>query len=148
MLTQSCQQHLRTLIPTLSGVRWVNSEKYHVTLKFLGDDVKQDDLSQYWHQIAKLQDAFPVQTRVIGFSGWPNPQRARVLVLLLEYKACLGALHSGPRPFVPHITVGYARKKTSVSVPYAKINIKITIPPPALFESVQGKYRKLEPVAR
>ena len=128
-------------------MRWVKPSKYHLTLKFLGDDVENEDLSEHWHTVAAWRPAFPITCTRVSFGGFPNHRRARVFVLLLDSKQRLEALLPEQPTFLPHITLGYVRGKP-IDVPDWSAKVRITIPAPYLIESSQGQYRRLEPAAR
>lgn len=100
------------------SIRWVNEEKFHLTLKFLGDTSPQ--------QIAKVKEAlayvaarnqpFTIFSEGLGYfksSGMPrvlflNVKEAKALIDVAkeidEKLASLGFLRE-KRPFVPHLTL-------------------------------------------
>ncbi|MCY4094691.1 MAG: hypothetical protein OXG05_06115 [Gammaproteobacteria bacterium] len=149
ILSEADQQKINALRPNLGDelVRWVKPHKYHVTLQFLGDDVKEEDLSEHRCKLAAWRKAFPITCTGMVMSGFPNPQRARVLVSLLHSEGRLDALRPEQPSFLPHITLGYARRKP-IAVPDWSANVRITIPAPSLIESSQGQYRTLKSKAR
>lgn len=149
ILSETDQRKIAEIRPALSNrlVRWVNPKKYHLTLEFLGDDVEIKDLTQHWRKVEAWREAFPMVCSGVSLSGFPNRQRARVFVLLLASEGRLEALRPEQRTFLPHITLGYARRKP-IDIPDWSANVQITIPAPSLIESSQGEYRKLESEAR
>ena len=149
LLSEADQQKIDGLKPDLDDriVRWVKPEKYHVTLQFLGDDVRIEDLGQHWCTVSALQSAFPIACTSVSMSGFPSRERARVFVLLLQSEGRLEALRPAQRSFLPHVTLGYARGKP-IAIPDWSANVQITIPAPSLIESSQGKYIVLESEAR
>jgi len=149
ILSEDDQRRLSALRPDLNerDVRWVNPSKYHLTLQFLGNDVKREDLVQHWTQVNTWRSRFPITCTSVSFSGFPNRRRARVFVSLLDSCGRLEALRPEQRLFLPHITLGYARGKP-IDIPDWSANVSITIPEPTLIESSQGKYKILEPEAR
>ena len=128
-------------------MRWVKPSKYHLTLQFLGDDVEIEDLAQHWNTVAAWQPAFPITCTKVSYGGFPARRRARVFVLFLQSEGRLEALRPEQRSFLPHITLGYARRKP-IDIPDWSAMVRITIPAPFLIESSQGQYKKLEPTAR
>lgn len=149
ILSKVDQRKISAVKPDLSDklVRWVKPEKYHLTLEFLGNDVKIEDLDQYRCQVAEWQEAFPITCTRVSLSGFPNPKRARILVSLLHSEGRLEALRPEQRSFLPHITLGYARGKP-ITVPDWSADVRITIPAPSLIESSQGQYKTLKFTAR
>ena len=149
ILDEDDQRTIETLKPDLSNrlVRWVNPSKYHLTLKFLGDDVENEDLVEHWNTVATWRPAFPVTCTRVSYGGFPDRRRARVFVLLLDSEGRLEALRPEQRSFLPHITLGYARRKP-IDIPDWSASVRITIPAPSLIESRQGQYKKLESAAR
>lgn len=149
ILSEADQKTISELRPDLSEkiVRWVNPTKYHLTLEFLGDDVENQDLDQHWRKVAAWREAFPITCTRVSLSGFPNRRQGRVFVLLVHSEGRLEALRPEQRSFLPHITLGYARRKP-VAIPDRSTEVRITIPAPSLIESRQGEYKKLESEAR
>lgn len=149
ILCEADQKTISELRPDLSEqlVRWVKPTKYHLTLEFLGNDVENEDLDQHSQKVAAWREAFPITCTRVSLSGFPDPRRARVLVSLLHSEGRLEALRPEQRSFLPHITLGYARRNP-IAIPDWSANVRITIPAPSLIESSQGKYEKLESAAR
>ena len=149
ILSEADQRTIAELRPDLSDrlVRWVNPNKYHLTLEFLGDDVEKTDLAHHWRKISAWREAFPFTCTGVSLSGFPNHRQARVFVLLLATERRLEALRPEQRSFLPHITLGYARRKP-IAIPEWSATVRITIPAPSLIESSQGEYKKLESEAR
>jgi 2'-5' RNA ligase len=100
-----------------SGVRWVGPETFHITLQFLGETEKVEEIKG---AIAKINGA-PTTVTFRGAGFFPNPQRARVfwvgidsdasLRLLVEAigtaLAPLGFKHD-QGPYHPHLTLARA----------------------------------------
>ena len=128
-------------------VRWVKPEKYHLTLKFLGNDVQERDIAGHLEQVEAWRTAFPISCNKLTLSGFPSANRARVLVLLLHSEGRLEALRPQQRSFLPHITIGYARRR-KVELETFSRDIEFVLPPPCLFESKNGTYKVLTPGAR
>jgi 2'-5' RNA ligase len=109
------------------GVKWVEAENLHVTLKFLGD---VDETQLY--AVCKLAQqsvaghfAFPMH--VCGVGAFPNAGRPRIIWAGIQqgadelrriYQSLDDAFgHEGypreDRAFTPHLTLGRARQGTS-----------------------------------
>lgn len=149
ILSEDDQRTIEKLKPDLNDqlVRWVKPSKYHLTLEFLGDDVKNEDLAQHWCTVEAWRSSFPITCTKVSYGGFPNRHRARVFVLFLDTEGRLEALRPEQRSFLPHITLGYARRKP-IEIPDWSAAVRITIPAPALIESRQGQYKTLESAAR
>lgn len=103
-------------------VGWVEPDKYHITLKFLGD-VRPDRLeavSAAVEQVAAATKAF--RTVVSGFGAFPTIRRPRVIwigigatpelrCLKQDLEWALGDFGFEPetRAFHPHVTLGRVR---------------------------------------
>jgi 2'-5' RNA ligase len=110
--------------PNGDAVRWVRSEGYHVTLRFLGNVALSlvPELVEGAQQ--ELRDAKPFAVRLGPPQAFPSARRPRVIVLALEPEAELAALadrieaavvRCGLRPekrrFRAHITLGRLRNQ-------------------------------------
>jgi 2'-5' RNA ligase len=104
-------------------VRWVQSDKTHVTIKFLGD-VEETEIYQVCRATAEaVESAAPFQVQCRGLGAFPSSDRPRTVWLgvedpdgLLErlQKSVQRALYQlrfpkEQRRFHPHITLGRAR---------------------------------------
>ncbi len=115
-------QRLQTLIaPSLPNARWVDADKFHVTLAFLGD-VPDEDLNPLCRTVTEALKEFPPFTLAIEKLGvFPNPARPRVVwaglvgdgieELAEIQKAVVAAVDGlGYAPedtrFSPHVTLG------------------------------------------
>ena len=103
---------------SLEGIRWVNQENFHFTLKFLGA-VKEEDVAlilKALEQALRANSSFPILSRGIGV--FPDIRRPRVLWVGLEGEK-LAALALAveqsleafgfdreKRGFTPHLTLG------------------------------------------
>jgi 2'-5' RNA ligase len=107
------------LEPDTPGARWVDLEKAHLTLAFLGDvgNSELDDLGQSAAEIATRCTALTVHLH--GLGAFPNPRKPRVLWVgcagaglepLLSLRAALADAmrsigHEPDREFSPHVTL-------------------------------------------
>ena len=104
-------------------VRWLDPERLHLTLKFLGDvpRAKVDRVQRVVERVAA--DTPPFEMELGGFGAFPTIRRPRVLWLGVEASPVLRCLkqdlewglsdHGFPsetRGFHPHITLGRARE--------------------------------------
>ena len=88
--------------------------------------------------VETLSASFPIQGHVTTFTGFPRASRARVLVLRVELDAAVENLFKEPNP-KPHITVGYARKRTTNFEEIA-LDIPISLESVNLIESKDREY--------
>lgn len=122
--TRAALRTLQTALrPQYSGLRWLDPDGLHLTLKFLGDvDAKAvDDIRAAGAAIAAHSQACVVElTGVSAFPAWRNP---RVLVALCSVPDALRALHDALQPafaawgiaaetraFKPHLTLARNRE--------------------------------------
>ncbi|MDI3317309.1 MAG: RNA 2',3'-cyclic phosphodiesterase [Bacillota bacterium] len=110
------------------GVRWVEPEQLHLTLRFLGETPRErvEPLVGELGRIARPEGAAPI--RLVGGGAFPDPRRARVLWLGVAadwLEPLAGAVEAGVRRlgwpaerrrFLPHLTVGRSRRESPVDV--------------------------------
>jgi len=112
------------LKPGTSGIKWVNPDQVHLTLKFFGS-IPQETVDQISAVVAEtVHKCRPFDLNLHGVGGFPNIRRPRVIWAglggnrealknlwgLLE-EAFLGmGIPRETRPFNPHLTLG--RNKT------------------------------------
>ena len=110
-----------------SGVRWVDPEAIHLTLKFLGDidPALVEDLLRAMEQAAS--GSLPFQLHLDGLGVFPNQRRPRVLwaglggdldalgALQEKLEAAMSGLNfpRERRTFNPHLTLGRVRDGVS-----------------------------------
>ena len=101
--------------------RWTPSQKFHLTLRFIGE-VDEDRVATVEQALAGFQgEAFSLQGRGLGV--FPSPRQPRILFaaltpapVLLELQAQVEqALHAigldeDPKPFRPHVTLARLRR--------------------------------------
>ncbi len=111
----------------LDGVKWEESEKLHVTLKFLGH-VEEPKLDNIADSLGKLVSQYsPFNLNLTELGGFPNLKKLRILYvglstnpqfanLVYELEAELNDLgfEKENRKFVPHITLGRVKKKINI----------------------------------
>jgi 2'-5' RNA ligase len=110
------------LTPRLAGVRWVGSDNFHLTLKFLGN-IDESQIEPIGAALIEALRPFPRLTiNVKGLGVFPNPKRPRVLwvglvgsrLALLQSKveSALTPLGFAPdeKIFTPHLTIGRWRQ--------------------------------------
>jgi RNA 2',3'-cyclic 3'-phosphodiesterase len=118
------------LRPAMSGVKWVEPELCHLTLKFLGyvPEAKLPDIIGVSQRAVQGQEPFELAFRGVG--GFPRLRNARVLWMGLEKgEAPLKALQASlerelqPLGFVPesrgfssHLTLGRFRARAPSSL--------------------------------
>lgn len=109
------------LKPTCRGARWVRPESMHLTLKFIGHAVKDDDtqrLAGLRAALAKIHSDGPVKLRFRGVGFFPNERRPRVVWCGVEASPNLAQIAADvdraaetlgipreERKFVPHLTL-------------------------------------------
>ena len=115
----SVSQNLASLRGGLSGARWIDSENYHVTLRFIGD-VDERVAHDVAHALDGIRrSAFTVTLDQLASFGGDKPRaivaRARPEPALLELQAeqerLLRRLGAPPEPrkYIPHVTLARLR---------------------------------------
>lgn len=105
------RERLRSFAPS---VRWVQPETFHVTLQFLGETKRPDQVQQ---DLQRVQ-APPVEVSFRGAGFFPSPRAPRVFWVGIEADANLHTLVSElasalrplgfapePGPYTPHLTL-------------------------------------------
>jgi 2'-5' RNA ligase len=108
------RNQMRTLAP---DVRWVGPETFHVTLQFLGESEKLDEIRGALQQVKGT--AVPMAFRSAGF--FPNPKSPRVFWIGIESNEHLQKLANSigaalkplgferdAGPYKPHLTLARA----------------------------------------
>ena len=119
--------HLRTAIPR--GVRWVDPQGIHLTLKFLGNinPVLTDGILESLCRIG--EESYKFSLSLAGLGVFPNQREPRVLWAGLEGEMePLAVLHEKVetamadqgftrerRDFNPHLTIGRVRDRLALS---------------------------------
>ncbi|MDE0094400.1 MAG: hypothetical protein OXO49_07880 [Gammaproteobacteria bacterium] len=125
--------------PLIDKVRWVKSERYHITFRYF-DELNAGELSTVLDLTEKFANQFPIRCQTKMYSGFPSSQRARVIIvpLVLEEFSLPPELRT-KKPFVPHVTVGYARQGR-VTVPQHPVQSSFILEKPVLIHSEKGTY--------
>ena len=110
----------------LSGARWIDSENYHLTLRFIGD-IDRASANEVVSVLADIQrQRFEVTIDGLSFFGGDKPRaivaRAQPVRPLVELQAQqerlmrrIGMLPE-PRKFVPHVTLARLRDASTHAV--------------------------------
>jgi RNA 2',3'-cyclic 3'-phosphodiesterase len=109
------------LKPKCRGARWVRPESMHLTLKFIGHAVKDEDaqkLADLRAALAKVHSDGPVKLHFRGVGFFPNERRPRVVWCGVEASPNLAqiaadidralaplGIPSENRDYVPHLTL-------------------------------------------
>lgn len=110
----------------LAAGRWAPADRFHLTLRFLGD-LEPATASRVGQRLEELASHAPVAVRPAGSGGFPAPSAATILWAGLAGEglaqlaaACAGLAAAcgapGPdrRPFVPHITIARFRRPCDI----------------------------------
>jgi 2'-5' RNA ligase len=122
-IRRKAEQQIAQLEATRADVKWVDAQRMHLTLKFLGyvDDVDLAGICRVVDQAAEKTPPFSIACR--GMGAFPNAQRPRIIWLGLdEPTGNLQRLQqelenhfqqmgfpAEDRRFVPHLTLGRVR---------------------------------------
>ena len=106
-----------SLRPCAPDVRWVGPETFHVTLQFLGETSRLDEIRNALQQVRRT--AIPLNFRGTGF--FPNSKSPRVFWVGIQSDETLQQLSDAiltalnplgfqrePGPFTPHLTLARA----------------------------------------
>ena len=127
-LPERVKDSLVALQTPLPGARWVGREQMHLTLRFIGADVPEAQVTPIQDALAQVQaESFPMTVRDVGRFP-PGKRAAQVLWAGVATNPALGWLHRSietalagvgfapeARDFHPHITL--ARLKNNRPVP-------------------------------
>lgn len=128
-LQKSISAHSAVLKQALPDtIRWVATERIHLTLKFLGDTspASLQDLTHALSAVIAQQPPFDISTG--GFGVFPNPKRPRILWIGVQAPPDLERLTRAiettcarlgyppeEKPFNPHLTLGRLRDGADLS---------------------------------
>lgn len=119
--------YINTLKHNIDGVKWEESEKLHVTLKFLGD-VDESKVDEISNMLDKLVHSYsPFKLEFSDFGGFPDLKHPGVLYVGLSRNSELSKfqnelerdLHNlgfnkEDRRFIPHITLARVKKRIHI----------------------------------
>jgi 2'-5' RNA ligase len=119
--------YINTLKHNIDGVKWEESEKLHVTLKFLGD-VDESKVYEISNMLDKLVHSYsPFKLEFSDFGGFPDLKHPGVLYVGLSRNSELSKFHSEldqylskigfekeSRRFIPHITLARVKKRIHI----------------------------------
>ena len=122
-----CRRHITTFIEDLRGlttrVRWVNEDKLHVTLAFLGE-VNEAQLAQLTERVRRSMNRHsPFGVDVEGGGVFPDWRRPRVVWLGLRdggemqrlgndiVSTCAALGFPSDHPFRAHLTIGRVKDR-------------------------------------
>jgi 2'-5' RNA ligase len=122
--TQACQLQQRLMAHCL-GVRWVNPDHMHLTLKFLGA-TRPDQVSSIAGVLAETaQGCAPFALDLAGVGAFPNTRNPKVLWVGVRFDAALSdfckqletaleplGFPQEKRTFSPHLTLGRVKDGT------------------------------------
>ncbi len=121
------RDYVESIKPQWEGVRWESSEKFHVTLNFLGevDESKLSDVERILSLIG--EGVSPFEMEINGFGGFPSLRKPRVLFVDLSDNNELSRFQLGleerleaigfareNRRFKSHVTVGRIKRYSSL----------------------------------
>jgi RNA 2',3'-cyclic 3'-phosphodiesterase len=128
-LQESISRHSAALKQALPDtIRWVATEKIHLTFKFLGNasPASLQDLTHVLSAVIVQQQTFNIS--VGGFGVFPNPKRPRILWIGIQAPPDLERLSRAiettcarlgypleEKPFNPHLTIGRLRDGADLS---------------------------------
>jgi RNA 2',3'-cyclic 3'-phosphodiesterase len=128
-LQKSISAHSAVLKQALPDtIRWVATERIHLTLKFLGDTspARLQDLTHALSAVIAQQPPFDISAG--GFGVFPNPKRPRILWIGVQAPPDLERLTRAiettcarlgyppeEKPFNPHLTLGRLRDGADLS---------------------------------
>ena len=146
-LSQETKETLRKiendLQKTIHGVKWVEPNNIHLTLKFLGDIEKEtiEKIKEILSQIAK--ETKPFKIRLSSAGAFPSPSQPRVIWIgidegknessslanLIEERVAPLGIEKESRAFHPHLTlarVKFLKDKSSVKNAFASLKVPQT----------------------
>lgn len=112
----SAHEQIRSLTTDAFEARWTPPEKYHVTLRFIGE-VTEERAETIADALREVRAA-PVTLRPRGLTAFPSRRKPRVLVVSLEKTPALSSLYQAveealeavgvspeDRDYHPHLTI-------------------------------------------
>ena len=144
----------------LPGVRWVDPEQWHVTIKFLGDIIDVHGVARVLRDLSQLE---PFRVRLGGAGAFPTWTNARTVWAgvergserlarlsrsvdrLLDDPLAAGTLRRAmQRPFLPHLTLARAPQSVDARMFLARMGAEahgeaFDVDSVTLFESQPGR---------
>lgn len=132
----------------ISGLKWVNKENLHITLKFLGEvkEEKIPEIVEILEEVSQKFKSFEVTLKEVG--GFPNLRTPRVLWVgvkpeekfreifeFIESRLHKRGFEREKRDFHPHITVGRLKRRGKVELRIKNLNDNFIIKKLILFKS-------------
>ena len=127
-IKKEIENYILHLSHLITGVKWESINKFHVTIKFLGnidEDLYKDISKELNDGILQLSS---FETSVNGLSGFPNLMKAKVIVLKLENSEYFQSLYDltenicfkngiakDKKKFTPHITIGRVKNNFKIN---------------------------------
>lgn len=120
--------YLDSIKNRIDGVKWESYEKFHITLKFLGE-VKDEKQIEINDKLVELTlDKSKIRLGLTNFGGFPNLSRPRILHVgfneskiitdmqqSIDYELSSIGFDKDRRGFTPHITIGRVKSKFNIS---------------------------------
>jgi 2'-5' RNA ligase len=149
-------EHLAAALPEIPGCRRVAAANLHVTLHFIGN--LDAGAACELQALVETLDGVATIARVLEVTGFPRPDRARTAVatlavddrLLAWQQRLAEAWPTGEdRRFRPHVTLGRAKRPTSVAAAPGLEDLEIGLQPPGLYVSETlpegARYSRFQP---
>jgi len=122
-LSDAVKNQLEALRADIPGANWGRRSAYHLTLRFLGDDIAEDRLPVIRKQLELVKaDPFELSLRGVGcfpsggrkparvlWVGVKSPPALQVLYGQVERAVLAAGFEEEDRPFTPHITLARLR---------------------------------------
>lgn len=132
----------------IKGIKWVEKENLHITLKFLGE-IKEEKIKEIERILDEVSDKFKSFEVSLGeLGGFPEFKNPRVLWIgvspyekieeifkFIEDRAEKVSIEREGRKFHPHITVARVKEKKRISFEKKKFDDKFKVNRIVLFKS-------------
>ena len=129
-LPEPVKDQIETLRATIPGATWVKRQAYHLTLRFLGDNIADARLDEIRAALGRVE-APPFELALHGVGRFPAPGRrpARVIWVGVQAPPALQTLYRGVsaalnpigfpadgQPFSAHVTLARLRQPADPEV--------------------------------
>lgn len=122
-LPDAVKDQIETLSADIPGATWVKRPAWHLTLRFLGDNIPDEQLPAIREQLERVRaEPFELSLRGVGcfpaggrkpprvlWVGVKSPPALQVLYAQVERAVCAAGFEAEERPFSPHITLARLR---------------------------------------